>query len=254
MTGSPGGHEAVWPSAPMPRWITSKRSGRVDGVVGGGCVEVGGGDRHQVHACRARRSAGRRCGPGRRPGRPLVDLPDPDRVPRAGRPRPARRAGAARSSRRRRPAWRGPVRRRRRRGGGRSPRRRAPGHRRRRSRSGAACADHAPPWALTRFVRAYSTGTPSPMTTAVRTDGARIARQWRDPLARAGIAARGVLYLVLGLLAIQFARGDVGSDAGQPGRGVREGRRAAARQVPARRPHRRAGGDDVVAADPGVRR
>ncbi|HEU4842204.1 MAG TPA: DUF1206 domain-containing protein [Ilumatobacteraceae bacterium] len=50
------------------------------------------------------------------------------------------------------------------------------------------------------------------MTTTLTTGGRRIAHTWRDPLGRAGIAARGVLYLVLGFLAIQFARGEVGSD------------------------------------------
>ncbi len=35
---------------------------------------------------------------------------------------------------------------------------------------------------------------------------------WREPLGRAGLAAKGVLYFVLGLLAIQFARGDTSSD------------------------------------------
>lgn len=42
--------------------------------------------------------------------------------------------------------------------------------------------------------------------------GRHLARTWRDPLGRAGIAARGVLYVVLGFLAIQFARGEVGSE------------------------------------------
>jgi hypothetical protein len=50
------------------------------------------------------------------------------------------------------------------------------------------------------------------MTTTLTTGGRRTAYAWRDPLGRAGIAARGVLYLVLGFLAIQFARGQVGSD------------------------------------------
>ena len=39
-----------------------------------------------------------------------------------------------------------------------------------------------------------------------------MARAWRDPLARVGLTAKGVLYLVLGLLAIQFARGQTSSD------------------------------------------
>ena len=50
------------------------------------------------------------------------------------------------------------------------------------------------------------------MTTTLTTGGRHLAGTWRDPLGRAGIAARGVLYLVLGLLAIQFARGDVSSE------------------------------------------
>jgi hypothetical protein len=50
------------------------------------------------------------------------------------------------------------------------------------------------------------------MTTTMTTGGRRAALTWRDPLARAGIVARGVLYLVLGFLAIQFARGEVGSE------------------------------------------
>lgn len=50
------------------------------------------------------------------------------------------------------------------------------------------------------------------MTTSMTSDGSRMAKSWRDPLGRAGIAARGVLYLVLGFLAIQFARGKVGGD------------------------------------------
>lgn len=50
------------------------------------------------------------------------------------------------------------------------------------------------------------------MTTTLTTGGRRIAHTWRDPLGRAGIAARGVLYLVLGFLAIQFARGEVGGE------------------------------------------
>jgi hypothetical protein len=36
-------------------------------------------------------------------------------------------------------------------------------------------------------------------------------RSWRDPLGRAGLATKGVLYLVVGLLAVQFARGDTSS-------------------------------------------
>jgi len=49
------------------------------------------------------------------------------------------------------------------------------------------------------------------MTSAVTTSGEHLARAWRDPLARAGIATRGALYIVVGLLAIQFARGEVAS-------------------------------------------
>ena len=48
--------------------------------------------------------------------------------------------------------------------------------------------------------------------------GQQAATAWRDPLGRVGIAARGVLYLVLGVLAIQFATGDVaGSQVNQTG-------------------------------------
>jgi hypothetical protein len=54
-------------------------------------------------------------------------------------------------------------------------------------------------------------GTRRPMTTTLTTDGRRLAASWRDPLGRAGIATRGLLYLVLGFLAIQFARGEVAS-------------------------------------------
>ena len=50
------------------------------------------------------------------------------------------------------------------------------------------------------------------MTTSLTAGGTDMARSWRDPLGRAGIAARGVLYLVLGFLAIQFARGQVDSE------------------------------------------
>src|SRR3989337_1938637 len=50
------------------------------------------------------------------------------------------------------------------------------------------------------------------MTTTLSTGGRRTAYAWRDPLGRAGIAARGVLYLVLGFLAIQFARGEIASE------------------------------------------
>src|SRR4051812_8768815 len=50
------------------------------------------------------------------------------------------------------------------------------------------------------------------MTTTVSTNSGQLARTWRDPLARVGIAARGVLYIVLGILAIQFARGEVAGE------------------------------------------
>jgi len=48
--------------------------------------------------------------------------------------------------------------------------------------------------------------------TNVTVPGERLAQEWRDPLARVGLVAKGVLYLILGLLAIQFARGDASSD------------------------------------------
>jgi hypothetical protein len=50
------------------------------------------------------------------------------------------------------------------------------------------------------------------MATTVTTSSRQLARTWRDPLGRVGIATRGFLYIVLGLLAIQFARGQVSSD------------------------------------------
>ncbi|MET0146045.1 MAG: DUF1206 domain-containing protein [Ilumatobacteraceae bacterium] len=51
------------------------------------------------------------------------------------------------------------------------------------------------------------------MTAAsVATSGNELARQWRDPLARTGTVARGVLYVIIGVLAIQFAHGDTTSD------------------------------------------
>lgn len=40
----------------------------------------------------------------------------------------------------------------------------------------------------------------------------RSATQWRDPVARIGLATQGALYVVLGILAIQFATGDTSSD------------------------------------------
>jgi hypothetical protein len=52
----------------------------------------------------------------------------------------------------------------------------------------------------------------SVMTTTLSTQGRQVAHTWRDPLGRAGIAARGALYIVLGILAIQFARGEVAGD------------------------------------------
>jgi Domain of Unknown Function (DUF1206) len=50
------------------------------------------------------------------------------------------------------------------------------------------------------------------MATTTTMSSQRLARTWRDPLGRVGLATRGVLYLVIGLLAIQFAHGDVSSD------------------------------------------
>ena len=48
--------------------------------------------------------------------------------------------------------------------------------------------------------------------TNVTVQGGRLAQEWRDPLARAGLVAKGVLYLILGLLAINFAQGDTSSE------------------------------------------
>ena len=50
------------------------------------------------------------------------------------------------------------------------------------------------------------------MTTTLSTDGRQLARTWRDPLGRAGLATRGALYVIVGILAIQFARGEVSGD------------------------------------------
>lgn len=50
------------------------------------------------------------------------------------------------------------------------------------------------------------------MSSTVSTGGQQLARAWRDPLARAGITARGVLYVILGVLAILFAQGKVASE------------------------------------------
>ncbi len=65
-----------------------------------------------------------------------------------------------------------------------------------------------------RFVPPSAGVRPSLVTTehiAGTSAPERAAHEWRDPLARAGFAARGVLYLVVGLLAIQFAVGDESS-------------------------------------------
>lgn len=48
--------------------------------------------------------------------------------------------------------------------------------------------------------------------TSPGTTTAQVAQTWREPLGKVGLAAKGVLYLVLGLLAIQFARGQTSSD------------------------------------------
>jgi hypothetical protein len=51
-----------------------------------------------------------------------------------------------------------------------------------------------------------------PTMTSTVDSGRRAVRAWRDPLGRTGITARGALYVVLGVLAIQFARGKTGSE------------------------------------------
>lgn len=50
------------------------------------------------------------------------------------------------------------------------------------------------------------------MTEGISSTGRALARDHRDTLGRIGLTAKGVLYLVLGLLAIQFARGQTASD------------------------------------------
>jgi hypothetical protein len=49
------------------------------------------------------------------------------------------------------------------------------------------------------------------MTTQLTATGSHLAHTWRSPLGRAGLVAKGALYIVLGLLAIQFANGDTSS-------------------------------------------
>lgn len=53
--------------------------------------------------------------------------------------------------------------------------------------------------------------TTSPTTQFASDTTGGDARDWRSMLGRIGLAARGVLYLVLGILALQFALGDVSS-------------------------------------------
>lgn len=61
-------------------------------------------------------------------------------------------------------------------------------------------------------------GTRAAVTTALSGTSQHLTRTWREPLGRAGIATRGVLYLLLGILAIQFARGEVsGTTVNQTG-------------------------------------
>ena len=44
------------------------------------------------------------------------------------------------------------------------------------------------------------------------------AREWREPMARIGLVAKGILYFILGLLAVQFALGNSsGDDVSQSG-------------------------------------
>ena len=101
-TGSPGGHDAVWPSGPMPRCTTSKRSGRPAAYRADASSRSSARDRHQVVGAPGRRRAGWRCGrrhrrapPARRPAR------------RRCGPRHLERRQAAEHRRRARPAGHG---------------------------------------------------------------------------------------------------------------------------------------------------
>ena len=235
--------------------------GQVGGVPGGGGVEVDRGDRHQVvrpgdGVELAGVAVGIAVG-----GDALVDLPDVDDVPRQ-----VGRGQHVEHRRRRRPAGhgeRGPAPGAH--GGGQAPGDGAGGTPGRividpdRQRSHGRIMPHRPAIVhggpgSTVTLGGYTAAMTA--TTGVTTGGGggAIARSWRDPLGRAGIAARGVLYLILGLLAIQFARGDTSSDqVSQTGRHPDAGR-PAVRQVPARRAHAGPGGAVRVAADPDVRR
>lgn len=54
--------------------------------------------------------------------------------------------------------------------------------------------------------------------TGTITRAADATAEWRDPLARVGLVAKGALYVTLGILAIQFARGtSSGADVSQTG-------------------------------------
>lgn len=55
-----------------------------------------------------------------------------------------------------------------------------------------------------------------PRSGRVARSAADAASDWRSPLARFGLAAKGVLYLSLGILAVQFARGRTSSDEASP--------------------------------------
>ena len=98
-------------------------------------------------------------------------------------------------------------------------------------------------------------GQPRAMTEGITQTGRAAATGSRDTLARVGLVAKGVLYLVLGLLAIQFARGEDDQRRGVPDRRHPDRGRPTVRQVLVGRPRGGLGGADAVARDPGrVRR
>ena len=234
--------------------------GQRGGVAAGGPAQVLRGHRHQVVAAG---ELGEVVGVavGVAVGcHPLVDLPHVDPVPgevERGQGAEQRRRRRARPTRRAWPARRGGGRRR---AGGRWPRRRggragscasvtrlgrSMRHGRRRAGSLAARSRVD----LGAGVRLSSMTMGMTATTAA--GGADLARARSG---RAGLAAKGVLYVVLGLLAIQFARGDTSSEEVSQQGAIETVARAAVRQVPARRPRARADRPDDLAHHPGVHR
>ena len=254
ITGSPGGHEAVWPSGPIPRWTTSKLVRQLGGVARRGLLEVRLGDRHEEHAGR---EADERVGVARRVavgGHPFVDLEDRDVIPRqvgAGELGQHRRTGVATGHGER--------------GAGRAA---STARRRWSARRSAARSDG---WSSTS-----TDGSPGGSATTRSWHDSPFAARWGTrvdhdddrsdcddsadgpPLARA--AGKSGHHGPRRALPVAGHPGDPvrpGRDVerpGQPGRRVRDAGRAAVREVPAGGADRRAHRAVPVAADPGVRR